>query len=127
MSEWTSDELTKIGTAEELKIASMRRDGTLRKPVTIWVVRVGDRLYVRSIKGRSGPWFRGTQSRRQGHIRAGGVDKEVSFVDADDEVNDEIDAAYRDKYGRYPASVLNTVLTPAARSSTIQLVPRPAN
>ena len=39
---WTSDELTKIGTAEELRIASLRRDGTLRKPVIIWVVRVGD-------------------------------------------------------------------------------------
>jgi hypothetical protein len=127
MSEWTRDELTKIGTAEELKIASMRRDGTLRKPVTIWVVRIGDGLYVRSIKGRAGPWFRGTQSRREGHIRAGGVDKDVSFVDANDDVSEEIDAAYRAKYDRYPASVLNTVLSPAARSATIQLVPRTAD
>jgi hypothetical protein len=127
MSQWTSDELTKIGTAEELKIRSMRRDGTLRKPVTIWVVRVGERLYVRSIKGRTGPWFRGTQSRREGHIRAGGVDKDVSFVDADEDVTEEIDTAYRAKYDRYPASVLNTVLTPAARSATIQLVPRTAD
>ena len=127
MSEWTSDELTKIGTAEELKIASMRRDGTLRKPVTIWVVRVGDRLYVRSIKGRTGPWFRGTQSRREGHIRAGGVEKDVRFVDADEDASEEIDAAYRAKYDRYPARVLNTVLTPAARSATIRLVPRTAD
>jgi hypothetical protein len=125
MSEWTSDELTKIGNAEELKIASMRRDGSLRKPVTIWVVRQGNHLFVRSVKGPTGPWFRGTQSHRQGHIRAGGVDKGVSFVfiDATDEVNGQIDAAYRAKYRRYPESVVNTVLTPAARSSTIQLVP----
>src|SRR5688500_2737766 len=125
MSEWTSDELTKIGNAEELKIASMRRDGSLRKPVTIWVVRQGDHLFVRSVKGPTGPWFRGTQSRRQGHIRAGGVDKGVSFVfiDATDEVNGQIDAAYRAKYRRYPESVVNSVLTPTARSSTIQLVP----
>jgi hypothetical protein len=127
MSEWTSDELTKVATAEELKITSMRRDGTLRKPVTIWVVRVGACLYVRSIKGRTGPWFRGTQSRREGHIRAGGVDKDVSFLDADEDASEEIDAAYRAKYDRYPASVLNTVLTPAARSATIQLVPRTAD
>ena len=46
MSRWTSDELDKIGAAEELQIASVRRDGTLRKPVTIWVVRHGDDLYV---------------------------------------------------------------------------------
>ena len=71
MSEWTSEELSKIETAEELKIATMRRDGTLRKPVTIWVVRHGDQLYVRSMNGPNGGWFRGTQTRHRGHIRAG--------------------------------------------------------
>ena len=127
MTAWTGIELTKIGTAEELNLASMRRDDTLRKPVTMWVVRQGDRLYVRSVNGPTGAWFRGTLTRRQGHIRAGGIDKDVSFVvDTDDDVNDQIDAAYRDKYRRYPASIVNTVLTPAARSSTIELVPLPA-
>jgi hypothetical protein len=124
MTAWTSDELTKIGTAEELKLASMRRDDTLRKPVIMWVVRHGDRLYVRSVNGPTGVWFRGTQTRRRGRIRAGGVDKDVTFVfDTDDNVNDQIDAAYREKYRRYPDSIVNTVLTPAARSSTIELVP----
>ena len=80
MTTWMSDELKKIGTAEELKIASLRRDGTLRKPVIIWVVRVGDDLYVRPIYGRTSAWFRGTQTRHEGHIRAGGVDKDVTFV-----------------------------------------------
>ena len=80
MTGWTSEELTKIGSAEELKLASMRRDDTLRKPVTMWVVRQGDHLYVRSVNGPTGAWFRGTQTRRQGHIRAGGVDKDVNFV-----------------------------------------------
>jgi hypothetical protein len=124
MTAWTSDELTKIGSAEELKLASMRRDDTLRKPVIMWVVRHGDRLYVRSVNGPTGVWFRGTQTRRRGRIRAGGVDKDVTFVfDTDDNVNDQIDAAYREKYRRYPDSIVNSVLTPAARSSTIELVP----
>ena len=42
---WTSDELTRIELAEELQIASLRRDGTLRKSVIIWVVRLGDSVY----------------------------------------------------------------------------------
>ena len=54
MTAWTGVELTKIGTAEELNLASMRRDDTLRKPVTMWVVRQGDRLYVRSVNGPTG-------------------------------------------------------------------------
>jgi len=124
MSEWTSEELSKIETAEELKIATMRRDGTLRKPVTIWVVRRADQLYVRSVNGPNGAWFRGTQTRHRGHIRAGGVAKDVSFVSVDPaDVGEEIDAAYRAKYRRYPAGIINSVLTPQARAATLELVP----
>ena len=124
MTTWTSDELTQIGTAEELEIASLRCDGTLRKPVTIWMVRLGDDLYVRSVNGRTGAWFRGSQERHEGHIRAGGVDKDVTFVDADPDLNDQIDAAYRTKYRRYAASIISHIVSPEARSATIKLVPR---
>ncbi len=123
MAGWTSDELNKIGAAEELEIATVRNDGTLRKPVTIWVVRVGDDLYVRSVNGRSATWFRGAQDRHEAHIQAGGVDKDVSLVETDD-LNDEIDAAYRAKYRRYSASIVNTTLTPQARAATLKLSPR---
>lgn len=54
MTAWTSDELTGIERAEELELQSARADGTLRNSVTIWVVRVGDDLYVRSAGGREG-------------------------------------------------------------------------
>ena len=124
MSTWTSDELNKIGAAEELKIASLRNDGTLRKPVIIWVVRVGDDLYVRSVNGRTSAWFRGVQSRHEGQIRAGGVVKDVAFVEeTDSDINDQIDAAYATKYRRY-ASIAKSMGAPAVRAATIKLVPR---
>jgi hypothetical protein len=123
MKAWTSDELIKIGTAEELQITSLRVDDTLRKPVTIWVVRYGDDLYVRSVNGRNGAWFRGTQVRHEGRIQAGGIAKDVNFVDADPSIYDQVDAAYRTKYRRYAASIVNTVLTSEARAATIKLVP----
>src|SRR5512136_3028936 len=89
MTAWTSEELNKIGMAEELKIAALRADGTLRKPVIIWVVRVGDDLYVRSAYGRSSAWFRGVLVRHQGQIRAGGVEREVTFAEEiDPDMND---------------------------------------
>ena len=124
MSEWTSGDLTRIGNAEELEIASVRPDGARRKPVTIWVVREGDSLYVRSVKGPSGAWFRGTKERHEGWIRAGSVEKDVSFVDADHDIDDQVDAAYRAKYRRYAGNILNSVLTLQARSTTIKLAPR---
>jgi hypothetical protein len=124
MTVWVSEELNKIGAAEELEIASLRDDGTLRNPVTIWVVRHGDDLYIRSVNGRTSSWFRGTQVRHEGRIWAGGVEKDVTFVDAENAINDEIDAAYRAKYRRYAASIVNTTLTPQARAATLKLVPR---
>lgn len=124
MSDWTSGEITKIAAADELDIASLRGDGMLGKPVTIWVVRHGDDLYVRSIHGRSAGWFRGTQVRHEGHIEAGSVDKDVRIVDAGDDIADELDAAYRAKYRRYAANIVSTVLSAEARSATLKLVPR---
>lgn len=124
MTAWASDDLSKIGAAEELEIASLRRDGTLRHPVTIWVVRHGDDLYIRSVNGRTASWFRGTQVRHEGRIWAGGVEKDVTFVDAGHDIADQLDAAYRAKYRRYAASIIGTVVSPQARSATLKLVPR---
>jgi hypothetical protein len=125
MTTWTSEELDKIGTAEELQIAPLRRDDTLRNRVIIWVVRVGDDLYVRSANGRTSAWFRGAQVRHVGRIWAGGIEKDVGFVevDAQDDINDQIDDAYRTKYRRYPQYVAPMV-TPEVRAATIKLVPR---
>src|SRR5439155_840520 len=39
-------------------------------------------------------------------------------------MDDEVDAAYRAKYRRYAGSILNSVLTPQARSTTVKLLPR---
>jgi hypothetical protein len=123
MTAWTNDEREKIGAAEELQIAPERRDGTLRNPVTIWVVQNGDDLYVRSVNGRTGVWFRDAQVRHEGRIQAGGIDKDVLLVETDD-LNDEIDATYRTKYRRYEASIIDSVLSPRARAATLKLVPR---
>ncbi|MFI1034485.1 DUF2255 family protein [Streptomyces sp. NPDC020951] len=123
MTTWTSDELNCIASADELEIAPLRRDGTPRRPVPIWVVRDGDDLYVRSFRGTDGGWWRTARANRQGHIRSGGVDKDVAFAEvADAETNERVDTAYRTKYGRFGHSYVNPLV--AARSTTLRLVPR---
>jgi hypothetical protein len=122
MTAWTNDEQTRIGTAEEPQTAPRRRDGTLRNPRTIWVVRHGDDLYVRSVNGRTSSWFRSAQVRHEAHLQAGGVDKDVRLVETDD-LDDQIDAAYRTKYRRYAASIIDTIVSPQARAATLRLVP----
>ena len=125
MTTWTKDELDRIATADELQIASLRRDGTLTKPVTIWVVQVDDDLYVRSYKGRGGNWFRAAQVQQEGRIHAGGIEKDVTFVEETDPgINDQIDTAYRAKYRGYSAQYVDPMVAGEARGTTMKLVPR---
>jgi hypothetical protein len=124
MATWTKEDLSRIASTDELELASRRRDGTLRDPVTMWVVRDGDDLYVRSMHGRAGSWFRGTQTRHDGHIRSGGIDRDVTFADGDHAIDDRLDAAYRSKYQRYGSNIVGGVVNPDSRAATIKLVPR---
>jgi hypothetical protein len=123
MTTWTSDELDAIGNAEELTLASVPRDGTLRRPVTMWVVRNGNDVYVRSVNGRGSSWFRGAQNRHEAAIRADGVKKDVELIETDD-TPEAVDAAYQAKYGsRYP-SIVPSIVAPEAQAATLKLVPK---
>jgi hypothetical protein len=124
MSAWTADELARIGKAEELQIASRRRDGSLRPFVTIWVVRSGDDLYVRSAYGYENGWFQRALSSGEGRIRAAGLERDVTFEEPGSAVDGDLHAAYHAKYDRYGPSIVGTVVSPEAARSTLRLIPR---
>jgi hypothetical protein len=90
--------------------------------VPIWVVRVGDELYVRSWRGTGGAWFRAARASRAAHISAGGVEKDVELLDPEERPDDAVDAAYRQKYGR--SEYVEPMVSPLARATTLRLVPR---
>jgi hypothetical protein len=124
MTNWTAEELDKIGAADELEIAAQRPDGSLRPYTTIWVVRVGDDLYVRSYRGRDGAWFRSVLRHPEGRIQAGGLERDVACEDTGDTVGDAIDQAYRSKYARYPSAYVDPMVGAAARAATLRLAAR---
>src|SRR4051812_23442980 len=119
MTQWTNDQLDRLGQAEEVRVESVGDDGKLGKPVTIWAVRHGDAIYVRSVRGREGRWYRGALEAKQGGFRGGGVEQDVPFEEAKPGVEREVDAASRTKYRRYAGAILNSVLTPQARAATV--------
>jgi hypothetical protein len=125
MTSWTLKDLERIGAAEELRLASFKQDGTLRNPITIWVVRIGDDLYVRGYRGRQTAWFRHIQRRPEGRIEASGVTKDVTLVDAssDGALGNVIDEAYRSKYRKYGATYVDPMIASQARATTLKLVP----
>ncbi len=65
---WSSEELDRIGQAEELHLATRRRDGGLSRYVTMWVVRASDSLYVRSAYGPDNPWYRRASAAGEGRV-----------------------------------------------------------
>jgi hypothetical protein len=83
MTSWSTDELDRVGAADEIHITQVRSDGSLRTWVPIWVVRVGDDLYVRSYRGSGGAWYRHAIQRPEGRIRASGIERDVSFEQSD--------------------------------------------
>lgn len=125
MTTWTYDELTKIDSVDELHISTEREDGTMRKPVIIWSVRIADDLFVRAVRGVDGLWYKHATETGLGAISAGGVEKETSFTpELDDEINLLIDDAFRTKYSRYTQNIIDTTLTDNARAATLRVTPR---
>jgi hypothetical protein len=124
MTAWTADELDRIGAADELQIASRRPDGSLRPFVTIWAVRSGDDVYVRSAYGHDNGWFRRALGSGEGRIRAGGVERGVGFEEPGPEVAADVTSAYHAKYDRYGPRMVGTVVSPDAIRSTLRVVPR---
>jgi hypothetical protein len=92
--------------------------------VTIWVVRSGDDLYVRSAYGHQNGWFQRALTSGEGRIRAGGVERDVAFEEPGVVVDADLTAAYHAKYDRYGPTIVGTVVSPEAARSTLRLVPR---
>jgi hypothetical protein len=127
MAAWTQADLSRFGAAEEIEIAAVRQDGTVRAPRVIWVVRAGDELYVRAAYGPGSGWHRVARTSGHARISAQGVEQDVNIEAADERVLDQIDAAYREKYGRRYASIVDTITDPEHRATTLRLLPRDAS
>jgi hypothetical protein len=123
MATWSDDDLRRIGDADELQISSRRADGTLRPYVTIWVVRAGDDLYVRSAHGAGNGWYRRAKTSGTGRVRAGGVERDVAFAEAAPAASTDIDRAYHGKYDRYGPAFVGPVVGAAVTELTIRLLP----
>jgi hypothetical protein len=121
MTNWTNEQLDVLGGAGEVDIAPRRDDGTASRSTTIWIVRVGDDLYVRSYRGTSGSWYRTATRTKRGRVHVGGHRYDANFEPATDAHRQDVDAAYRAKYGR--SSYVDAMVSDAAAATTLHLLP----
>jgi hypothetical protein len=103
----------------------VRRNGELRRPTPIWVVRAGEDLYVRAAYGSGSGWYGVARTSGRARISAGGIERDVTVEDVDPSVLDAVDAAYRSKYGHY-ASIVDSLVEPEHRTNTLRLVAQQA-
>lgn len=122
MAIWAADELDKIGNAEELMIAPMRMDGSFRNYLPIWVVRVDDDLFIRSVNGITANWYIAAQVCHKGKILAGGIEKMVNFDHTSQDLEQAIDNAYREKYQKRYPGIISSINSPIAKMACIKLV-----
>ncbi len=124
MGSWTEHELDAISQAEEVDVMTVRADGSARRPVPIWVVRVGNDVYVRSYRGSNGAWYRHARADGIGRVRVADLVRDVKFhAVSDRNASDAVDAAYRAKYARYSDNYLTPMVAQAAQTATLRLTP----
>lgn len=123
MTDWTSTDLAKIVSADDLKVSPFRDDGqTYGTPTWIWCVAVDGQLYVRPWNGKASRWYGAAMAQKAGRIVAAGQTYEVTYAQAGEEIFDAVDAAYRAKYPG--AEYLPDMVDQGPREATVRINPR---
>jgi hypothetical protein len=113
--------LQHLAAAEEITIGFRRPDGSTGS-TPVWVVEVGGDLFVRSMNGAGGGWYRRLRSNPDGEVRDDGHVHPVRAEPVADEATlAEVTRAYSSKYGRSP--YLQPLLRAGAIGSTLRLDP----
>ncbi|HEY2520161.1 MAG TPA: DUF2255 family protein [Streptosporangiaceae bacterium] len=123
---WTPEQLERIGAAEELRIASRRPDGSLRRWVPIWVVAAGGQVYVRTWHRRTTGWFGQVLTEPRARVQVPGLEADVVVEDVGagpGELRSSVDEAYRGKYARYGHSTIGQMVNDSAAAATLRLMP----
>jgi len=122
MTNWTTNVLDEIVTADDLKVAPFREDGeTFGTPTWVWCVAVDGYLYVRPWNGERSRWYGAAMARKGGRIVTAGAMHDVTFERADAGLSDAVDDAYRAKYPG--AEYLADMVAEGPRSATVRIDP----
>jgi hypothetical protein len=112
-----------LETVEEVEIETRRADDAPIHRTIIWIVVTDGQVYVRSLRGEDGRWFRELMAMPDAALHVDGEAIPVRAVRADDP--DSVDRAsdgFRRKYGDSP--YLDSMIRAEIASTTVRLEPR---
>jgi len=114
---WAPDDLHHLAGLRELEITAPTSGGRPGPWTPIWVVVVGEQVYVRTWQRRDTGWYGRAIATGRARIRVSGEAADVSVTVTGDADADAIDTAYRAKYGAGGRSMA----TAEAAASTLRL------
>src|SRR5919107_5218538 len=109
----------------ELVYIETRRDGDSPEHRTIiWVVVVEGEVFVRSVRGAKGRWYREISSNPEGALHVHNDRLPVRAAPATEEATvDVVSAAFRSKYQRSSAASTEAMVRPETIPTTLKLSP----
>ncbi|MEC7762058.1 MAG: DUF2255 family protein [Pseudomonadota bacterium] len=120
---WSQTDLATFAPADDFRVAPFRADGkTPGTPTFIWSVVSDGRLFIRPYSGARSSWYQAALEQGAGQVQIAGATRDVRFAPApDDDLNDRIDDAYREKYAgsRY----LVPMVADCPRAATVEVLP----
>jgi hypothetical protein len=114
--------LKHLADVEEIVIGFQRPDGSTGS-TPVWVVQVGDDVFVRSMRGPKGGWYRWLRANPDGEVRDDGHVHPVRAEPVEDPATlDAVTRAYATKYAGSP--YLQPFLDEESVRATLRLKPR---
>jgi hypothetical protein len=118
------DNLRLIDGAREVRIETSRDEDAPTHRTTIWVVTVDGSVFVRSVRGAKGRWYREVSANPAAALHVGDEPIPVRAVPVtDDATIAAVSEAYRDKYGRTSPGSTRAMVQPETLPTTLRLEP----
>ena len=111
-------------TTPEIEIETSRGEGAPVHRTVIWIVVDRDSVYVRSVRGSAGRWYRELQTNPRGAVHANGQRVAVEAqAAADEQTVARVDDLLREKYERRWPGPTASMLRAEVLPTTLRLIP----
>ena len=113
-----------LDETEEVRIETRRDEDSPEHRTIIWVVVTGGEVFVRSVRGPKGRWYREISSHPEGALHAGDTRIPVRAASATEESTVEaVSEAIRSKYEQSAPGPTAAMLRPEVLPTTLKLSP----
>lgn len=117
--------LAMLDRVQEVQVETTSLDGSETHRTIIWIVTSGEQVFVRSVRGDAGRWYREARQRPEVILHAEGPPIPATLAMADDPASiQQVNEALTAKYGRRAPASTASMLRPHTLPTTMRVDPR---